>query len=148
VLSFENKAANGLGEPLPAGNVSIRQPQALAGGHEVFVGEHGIRDVPTNEPFELETGTASDVQFQGRVVSDQTVGKGARQRDRTAMEYTITNAKPAAVTFEVRQSPDREGFRVVAETSAHALKNGNDVWRVSVPANGTAVVGYTFEVSE
>jgi hypothetical protein len=148
VLSFENKAANGLGEPLPAGMVSIRQPQALAGGHEVFVGEHGIRDVPTNEPFELETGTASDVQFQGRVVSAVTIGKGARQRDRVALEYAITNAKPVPVTFEVRQSPDREGFKVVAETSAHVLKNGNDVWRVNVPANGSAVVGYTVEVAE
>ena len=148
VLSFENKVANGLGEALPAGNVSIRQPQALAGGREVFVGEHGIRDVPTNEPFELETGMASDVQFAGRVVSDVTLGKGARQRERTAMDYTITNAKPVAVTFEVRQTPDGEGFRVVAETSGHVLKNGNDVWRVSVPANGSAVVGYTYEVAE
>ena len=147
VLSFENKAANGLGQPLPAGMVSIRQPQALAGGHEVFVGEHGIRDVPTGEPFELKTGTASDVQFQGRVVSDEAFGKGARRRERTALEYTITNAKPVAVTFEVRQSPDREGFHVVAESSAHALKNGDDVWRVSVPANASAVVGYTYEAN-
>jgi len=141
VLRFENKAANGLGLALPAGNVSVRQPQAIAGGREVFIGEHGVRDVPENEEFELPVGEAADVQVQGRLVSDETKSG----RERTALAFTLTNAKPVPATFELRQRPDGEDFRVLTETSAHVLKNGDDVWRLTLPANGTVVLSYTFE---
>jgi hypothetical protein len=142
VLRFQNKAANGLGLPIPAGMVSMRQVQE---GRELYIGEHGVRDVPAGEEFELEAGAASDVQVKPEVVSFQSLGKGSAQRDRVGLQYAITNAKPAPVTFELRQSPAREGFKVVAESSAHILKNGDDVWRVVVPAGGTTVLGYTFE---
>jgi hypothetical protein len=145
VLRFQNKTANGLGLPIPAGMVSLRQVQGPGGGREFFVGEHGVRDVPTGEEFELEAGYASDVEVKGEVVSDQSVGRGAGERDRMALRYTLTNAKPAPVTFELRQSPARQGFTVVSESSPHVLKNGDDVWRVTLPANGTAVLSYTFE---
>ena len=141
LLRFQNKAADGLGLALPAGNVSVRQPQAIAGGRELFVGEHGVRDVPMNEEFELPLGEASDVQVAGRKVSDVTHGR----RERTALEFTLTNAKPAPVAFELRQRPQGQGFRVVAESGPHGLKNGDDVWRVTLPANGTAVLSYAFE---
>jgi hypothetical protein len=142
VLRFQNKTANGLGLPIPAGMVSLRQPQ---GGREYYLGEHGVRDVPSGEEFELEAGSASDVQVKGEVVSDQNVGKGAAERDQVALRYTITNAKPTPAAFELRQSPQRDLFRVITESSPHVLKNGDDVWRVTLPANGTATLSYTFE---
>ena len=138
VLRFHNKTADGLGLALPAGMVSIRQSQ---GGDELYVGEHGVRDVPTNEEFELEAGAASDVEAQGQVVSDVTKD----DREREALQFTLTNAKPAPVTFELRQSPARADFKIVAESSPHVLKNGDDVWRVVIPANGAATLSYTFE---
>ena len=104
-----------------------------------------MRDVPTGEEFELEAGAASDVQVTGEVVSDQSIGKGSAERDRVALRYTITNAKPAPVAFELRQRPAGSSFRVVAESGPHVLKNGDDVWRVTIPANGTAVLSYAFE---
>jgi hypothetical protein len=141
VLRFQNKASDGLGLALPAGNVSVRQPQALAGGREVFIGEHGVRDVPENEEFELQVGMASDVEVQGAVVSNVSHG----ERDRVSLAYTLTNAKPVPVTFELRQPPQGETFNVVAESAPHILKNGDVVWRVALPANGAAHLSYTFE---
>jgi hypothetical protein len=145
ILSLENKPQDGLGLALPAGAVSFRQPQDLAGGREMYVGEDTVRDVPVGEPFELKAGLASDVTAQVRVVSDTTVGK---DRERLAIEVTLTNAKPVPVTFEVRQATDRAGFRVVAEQTRHLLKNANAVWRVTIPANGAMVVRYSFEATE
>lgn len=136
VLRIQNKTEDGLGLALPAGMVSIRQPQA---GLELYVGEHGVRDVPMNEAFEVEAGAASEVEAQGQVVSDQTKG----DRERKALRFTLTNAKPSPVTFELRQAP--EGFKVVAESSPHGLKNGDDVWRLLLPANGSAMLSYTLE---
>jgi hypothetical protein len=140
-LSFDNKEANGLGVPLPAGTVSFRQPQALAGGRELFIGEQGLRDVPMNEPFELQTGQASDVAATQRVVSDTTHAG----RQQMALEFTLTNAKSVPVIAELRQTPDGEGFKVVSESTPHVLKNGDDVWRVTIPANGAATVTTTIE---
>jgi hypothetical protein len=144
-LSFENKAANGLGLPIPAGQVSFRQ---LQGGRDYYVGAGAVRDVPVNEPFELQLGAASDVAIAQRVVSDTFAGSRAHRRERTALAFTITNAKAQPATVEVRQRPDGEGFRVVTESTPHVLKNGDDVWRVTIPANGTAGVSYTVEMSE
>src|SRR4029077_16095409 len=64
VLRFENKTGDGLGLPLPAGEVSVRQPQAVVGGRDLFIGEHGVRDVPVGEEFELPVSPASDIQVK------------------------------------------------------------------------------------
>ncbi len=104
-----------------------------------------MRDVPTGEEFELEAGAASDVEVAGRVVADQWVGQGRARRQRQALEFTLTNAKPAPVTFELRQSPGRPDFKVVAESAPHTLKNGDEVWRMTIPANGATTLSYTFE---
>jgi hypothetical protein len=145
VLSLENKPASGLGLALPAGMVSVRQSQA---GDEYFIGEHGVRDVPVGEPFELEIGDASDVTMTRALASDTTMGSGSGKRFRLGLAYTLTNARSEPAVVEVRQDPSREGFKVIAESARHVLKNGADVWRVSVPANGTAALTYTFEASE
>jgi len=50
-LRLQNKPAKGLGLALPAGAVSVRQPQ---GGSQRFIGEPQLRDVSVGEPFELE----------------------------------------------------------------------------------------------
>jgi hypothetical protein len=145
VLSLENRSANGLGLALPAGMVSVRQAQ---GGDEYFIGEHGVRDVPVGEPFELEMGAASDVTVTQTLASSATIGSSSGQRSRIAMAYTLTNAGAAPALVEVRQDPQREGFKIVTESGRHVLKNGADVWRVSVPANRSATLSYTFEASE
>jgi hypothetical protein len=144
VLSFENKPADGLGQPLPAGQVSIRQSQAIAGGRELFIGEPTMRDVPVGEPFELNAGQASDVTVRSRTVSDTTVGSGDGKRERQAGELTIANAKPEPVTFELRIIP-QEAMKVAAESRPHILKNGAWVWRVTLPANSQTVLTLTLE---
>ncbi len=145
VLRFENKPGEGLGAPLPAGMVSIRQATE---GDEYFVGEHGVRDVPVGEEFELDAGAAPDVRVQSKVTADVTVGSGDHKRERTSLAYTITNAEDRPVKFELRRSPIQQGFRVTAESRSHGLKNGRDVWRLTLPANGSATLSYTYEVGD
>jgi hypothetical protein len=94
-------------------------------------------------PFELEVGEASDVQVTRELVSFEKAGPGARTKNREADELTITNAKPTPVLFELRAPSGESGLAVIKESSPHALKNGSLVWRVTVPANGSAVLDLT-----
>ena len=138
VLRFQNKAGDGLGLPLPSGEVSVRQPQAIAGGADLFIGDRGLRDVPVGEEFELPVSPASDIQVKARVVSNDDNGQ------RVTVEFTVTNAKPQPVAFELRQRPEGDDFKIFSETRRHVLKNGDDVWRLKLPANGSVKLGYTF----
>ena len=140
VLRFQNKTGDGLGLPLPAGEVSVRQPQAIASGMDLFIGQRGMRDVPVGEEFELPIAPAPDVEVKGRLVSDDSSGDG----ERVTLEFTVTNAKPQPVTFELRQRPEGDDFHIFSETRRHVLKNGDDVWRLKLPANGSVKLSYAF----
>jgi len=143
-LRLENKPANGLGRALPAGAVSIRQPQD---GTDYLIGEPQLRDVSVGEPFELELGEASDVQVAWRVTAVTAAGRaGGRHRARATVEATLTNAKSEPIAAELRLlSASLTGLRVTAESQAHGTKAGDPIWRVPLPANGEAVVTYTVE---
>ena len=92
--------------------------------------------------------TAMPSEVLQRTVSETSLGSGAHRMDRLALEFELTNAKPAPATLEVRQSRDAPGYRVVAESQAHFLKNGQDVWRVRLPANAAVTLSYTIERKE
>ncbi len=134
MMRLENNTGHGLGQPLPAGNISLR---LRYGGRELFAGEHPLtRDVPVNEPFEIDGGAASDVSITQRMTSDTGRGK--------AFELTATNAKSTAVTVEIRhQRGYRAGFKVAAESKAHSLKAGDPVWRLAIPAGESRMLNYT-----
>ncbi len=143
-LRLQNKPANGLGLPLPAGAVSVRASVA-ASGEERLIGQSALRDVPVGEPFELEIGSAANVQAKVRMTA-QTLGKAkGRSFERDTFEATLTNASSRPVTGEIRQPVQGAGFKVDAETAPHTTKAGDPVWRMSVPANGSASVTYAVE---
>ena len=139
VLRVENKSDHGLGEPLPAGNISLRLRHA---GRELFAGEHPLaRDVPVNEPFEIDGGAASDVSITQRKTSD--AGHSG------AFELIATNAKRTAVTVEIRhQRGYRAGFEVATESAPHGLKAGDPVWRLAIPAGESRELSYTVSYTQ
>jgi hypothetical protein len=144
VLRLDNTVAAGLGRPLPAGSVQLRQLQAVAGGHELLLGEPALdRDVPVGEPFELRLGQASQVTLAERLTSDQPRPGG---RVGQTFEVIATNAKAQSVTVEIRH--DRAGaggFKVTAESAPHADRAGDPLWRLTLPPGGGQTLTYTVE---
>ena len=65
------------------------------------------------------------------------------------MRYTLTNARPEAVTVEVTQSGLDDYWddsRIISETvRSERLSSDRVVWRVPVPANGTVNLDVTFQ---
>ncbi len=133
--------------PLPAGTVQLYQ--ADSAGRVQLVGEARGDHTAPGRDLRLQSGDAFDVTAE-RVQTDYNQeqlpaprrGMPARQRITAAFRVTVTNAKPEAVTVDVREA--RSGVWRIVESSAPAeqLSAMEVRFRVSVPANGEATLTY------
>jgi hypothetical protein len=136
--------------PLPGGTVQLYQPDSA--GRVQLVGEAKSDHTAPGRDVRVQSGDAFDVTAE-RVQTDYNQeqippprrGMPARQRITAAHRVTITNAKPEAVTVDVREA--RHGVWKVVESSIPAEKlSATEVrFRVRVPANGEATLTYTVQ---
>ncbi len=140
-IQFSNARLAGLGSQLPAGVMRVYMRDQA--GDPKFVGENSIGHTPAGSELSIKTGDAFDVTSQATLVSEEKVSK---TRSRYAMKYLIRNARPEAVTVELRQG----GLWRDGEVKAESLKSRRiDArtlgWSVPVPANGETVLTFTVE---
>jgi hypothetical protein len=122
-----NRAAEGLGIPLPAGTLRFYDG---IGERVMLVGETYLRDVAVGEEISLGTAAASGVVAEAELVRD-----GA---DSDLYLLTVTNDHSEPIRFEMWfNNADR--FRPEIELER---RDGRPVWAVTVPANGTATLRY------
>jgi hypothetical protein len=148
-----NTTANHLGLPLPSGKVAVFSPHQ---GENLLEHESGLRDTAVGEELEINMGTSFDVLVSAlketsAIDSAHTqmlpLVPGVTLR-RVAVDAVnrvdISNAKPTGVQFELRlQLPP--GARVVRADHPMGAKNGRPIFRLMVPANGTATLRYQTE---
>jgi hypothetical protein len=136
--------------PLPGGTVQLFQ--ADSGGRLQLVGEARSDHSAPGRDLRVQAGDAFDLtaeRVQTDYAQEQLVppkrGLAARQRVTAAYKVTISNAKPEAVTVDVRET--RYGVWRVVESSMAAEKlSATEVrFRVAVPANGETVLTYTVQ---
>ncbi|MGQ0558936.1 MAG: DUF4139 domain-containing protein [Sphingosinicella sp.] len=141
ILRFSSGREQGLGDALPAGTVRVYQRDAR--GNPQFVGESAIGHTPMGSQLGLVTGQAFDVKVQPVVERRERLSD---TRWRTTMRYTLTNARPNAVSVDLVQSGLWGDSRIVAESLPSERRSADDVvWRVPVPANGETILTATFE---
>ena len=126
VLVTRNRPAEGLGLPLPAGKIALFAPRE---GRRVLIGEGSIDDHTIGEKVEIQVATASGVRARQTVFSSEDGG---------GFLLALTNDLPQPQTVEIE-----------LPLEARAIKGGKLVkrdgwmlWRVRVPANGTAELRY------
>lgn len=150
--TIKRARGSGFGDrPLPAGTVQLYQPDS--GARVQLVGEAAIGHTAPGKDLRVQSGDAFDITAE-RVQTDYRVeqlqppqrGRPARQRVTTAFRVTVTNAKAATVTVDVRET--RYGEWRIVESSAPAEKlSAFEVrFRVSVPAGGEATLTYTVQM--
>jgi hypothetical protein len=137
--------------PLPAGTVQLYQ--ADSSGRVQLVGEAANAHTAPGRNLRVQSGDAFDVTAE-RVQTDFTQeqlpparrGLPARQRATAAYRVTITNAKPEAVTVDVREA--RYGVWKIVESSTPPEKlSATEVrFRLPVPAGGEATLTYTVQI--
>ena len=141
VLRFSSSRDQGLGDALPAGTVRVYQRDAR--GNPQFVGESVIGHTPMGSELGLTTGQAFDVKVRPVVERRERVSSG---RWRTTMRYTLSNARPDAVTVDLLQAGLFGDTRVAEESLPSQRRSADEaLWRVPVPANGEAIVTATFD---
>ncbi|NLG75110.1 MAG: hypothetical protein GX535_02625 [Xanthomonadaceae bacterium] len=140
-LRLQNERRAGLGKPLPAGIVSVLEPNAQSKG-VVLAGEKRLQDTPVGLPFEIELGRAMDVWVEPVIVEDRTIESDDGPEQQTKVEVRFKNDKPIPVTVEYRH-PAAKGLRIIEASRRHTMKLGDPLWTFKLPAGGRASLTYT-----
>ena len=139
-LAFENKRADGLGEPLPGGWF---RAFARDGTGDVFLGEAILNDKPVGLPVELTLGGAMDLalEIQFEDIYDEDVFED--DSDFVDVSLMVSNAKPRPISLEVRWSvPEDEYWEISGSNRRAGRKHGDYVWRWRVDANSRDSLRY------
>jgi len=148
MVSFENRKASGLGEPLPGGMMRMFD---TADGDELFAGEARMSDKPVNVPVELDLAKALDLSLAIDVRRpDPEELRDAELSERADVELRAFNAKGVPVTLEIRQYAGAymPGATIPKSSDRFRRKYGDFAWRLRVPANGTRVLTYRLEMPD
>ena len=141
VLKFSTSKNGGLGDQLPAGTIRVYMRDAR--GDPQFIGENRIDHTPMGSSMALRTGDAFDVKVRPTV--EQRTKKGG-SRWETRMRYTITNARPEAVSVDLAQDGLWGDVRVLAQSlEGERVSADRMEWSVPVAANGSTDLTVTFE---
>ncbi len=126
VLVTRNRQAEGLGLPLPAGKLTLFGTRQ---GRRVLLGEGSIDDHTLDEKVEIKVATATGVRASQRPFASDDGG---------GHQLTLTNDMPTAQTAEIELPLEAKAL-----DGAELIKrDGWRLWRVRVPANGTAQLRY------
>jgi hypothetical protein len=144
VLKFSAAKEGGLGDALPAGTVRVYMRDVR--GSPQFIGESAIPHTPMGSRLALKTGEAFDVKVQAVVEKRERISD---TRWRTSMRYRLTNARAEPVSVELAQAGLSSWWndtRILTESQQSERPDADEaVWRVAVPANGSASLTATFD---
>jgi hypothetical protein len=141
-LEFDNKEANKLGVPLPAGRVRVNQVNQSDGALE-FVGEDVIKHTPRNETLRVKLGNAFDIVGERKQTSFR-IDTSAKTIDES-FEISVRNRKKEAATVVVREYLYRwSTWDISAKNRDFAKRDAQTIdFPVDIAANGEAKVAYT-----
>jgi len=143
---FENDEASSLGKPLPAGTMRVYKNDRR--GSSQFIGEDSIEHTPKNESVLLKLGTAFDVTAHRRQ-TDFKKQPGAKEKEYiydSAFEILLKNAKDEAVTVAVHEPLPGDWEILEKSHEFTKLASGTALFKVEVPAEGSATLTYRARV--
>jgi hypothetical protein len=134
---FKNEEKNGLGIPLPAGNVRVYQKDSKGG--ILFAGEDRINHTPKDEEVDIHIGNAFDVVAEHKQTDYKHVDTHTWELE---YEVTFRNHKDAPIVVQVNEPIGGEWEMLSStykytKTAAFAAQ-----FNVPVAKDGTSVLKY------
>ena len=143
VLGFANAATGEPGVPLPAGVARVYTRDSA--GALRLLGEDRLDDTPVGETVKLTPGEAFDITVTRRQTDFVRAGLPDNVFD-SAYRLEVKNAKDEAVTVKLVEAVPGD-WKVLEESAAHeTVSSERLVWRLAVPAKGTAELTYRVRV--
>ncbi len=140
-LEFDNKEANGMGMPLPAGRVRVNQ--ASKDGSLEFIGEDLIKHTPRNEHVRIKLGKSFDV-VGDRKQTDFRIDNDKKWIEES-FEITVRNRKQVPTTVVAREYLYRwSQWSVTQHNREFAKRDAATIdFPLTIEADGEAKVKYT-----
>ena len=140
-LEFDNKEANQLGVPLPAGRMRVNQ--APVDGTLEFIGEDVIKHTPRNEAVRIKLGNSFDIVGERRQTGF-TMDSAGKTIDET-FEISVRNRKKTAATVVVREYLYRwSTWKITAKNHDFDKRDAQTIdFPLSIPADGEAKLTYS-----
>ncbi|HEX5756002.1 MAG TPA: DUF4139 domain-containing protein [Arenimonas sp.] len=135
-LLFQNRKADGLGLPLPAGRLRVFDDGEL-------LGEAGIGHTAANREIDVVVGQAFDLSAE-RTREDFRLDRSGRQMEER-IRVVVRNAKKEAATVRVLERMGRwNDWEIVASSHAHNKLDAQSAgFDLPVPAGGETTLSYT-----
>jgi hypothetical protein len=140
-LEFENREANQLGVPFPAGRMRVNQ--ASADGSLEFIGEDVIKHTPRNETIRIKLGNSFDVVGERRQTG-YALDSAGRTIDES-FEISVRNRKKTSATVVVREYLYRwSTWKVTAKNHDFEKRDTQTIdFPLTIPADGEAKLSYS-----
>src|SRR2546425_10611585 len=134
---FKNEEKNGLGIPLPAGNVRVYQKDSKGG--ILFAGEDRIGHTPKDEELNIPIGNAFDVVAEHKQTDYKRIDTHTWEME---FEITLRNHKDAPITVQVNE-PIGGDWEMLSSTHKYT-KTAAFAAQFNVPVvkDGTSVLKY------
>ncbi len=134
---FRNEEKNGLGIPLPAGNVRVYQKDSKGG--ILFAGEDRIDHTPKDENINIHIGNAFDVVAEHKQTDYKRIDTHTWEME---FEITLRNHKDAPVTVQVNE-PIGGDWEMLSSTYKYTKTAAFAAqFIVPVAKDGTSVLKY------
>ncbi|MFQ5530742.1 MAG: DUF4139 domain-containing protein, partial [Gemmatimonadota bacterium] len=140
-LDFENREANGLGMPLPAGIVRVYKRDGS--GAQQFIGEDRIDHTPRDETVRIKMGEAFDVVADRRQMDYDVLGSCVSE---SSWEISLRNHKDERSVVEVMEPVGGDWEILSSSHRAEKLDAHTFKFTVGIPGRGEEKVTYRIRV--
>jgi hypothetical protein len=132
IIRMRNRAADGLGLPLPGGHLALF---TQAGGRPILLGEGYVGDYAVGDEVEIEAGRSPAVRSEVLLLSENSA-ENSRE-----LSITVTNGLPREIRYEAQIIAG--GDLITPAGGVRLERRGRDpLWAVTVPGHGRATLRY------
>jgi hypothetical protein len=139
IISFNNATTNGLGIPLPSGNVNFYEVDETDGTQQ-FVGVATIDHTSLNQDVNLRIGTAFDIVAETVIVNNLSIGRATE----VSYQINLTNNKSETVVVEVIHIIRGNNVEILNPSIPFTRRDASIfVFNVTLTAEGTQSFTFT-----